>query len=61
MICGAPLSRTTILNVQLDRFPLASVAVHVTVLVPSPNKLPEAGALTTVGCGSHASVTVGAG
>jgi hypothetical protein len=61
VIVGAPLSSTFTLKLQVELFRLASVAVHVTVVVPIAKVLPESGAQTKAGAGSQRSVTVGAG
>jgi hypothetical protein len=56
---GAVVSETTTLNAHAFVLPAASVAVHVTTVVPGANVLPLAGTHTTPGAGSHASVAVG--
>lgn len=43
---GAVVSATVTVNVALPSFSAASVAVQVTVVVPSANELPEAGVQT---------------
>ena len=45
---GNCVSFTRTVNVQVVTLPEASVAVLVTVVVPTGKKLPDAGALTTV-------------
>src|SRR4051812_24998892 len=47
---------TTTLKDFVDELPLASVAVHVTGVVPMANFVPEAGVQATVGFGSCESV-----
>ena len=42
VICGAVLSVTVTLNEQVAIFPFVSVAVYVTVVVPTGNIEPEA-------------------
>jgi hypothetical protein len=56
---GAVLSETVIVNEAVARFPDESVAVHVTVVVPSGKVLPGAGEQTTEGAGSTLSDAVG--
>src|SRR5829696_2216350 len=57
---GAGVSWTTVTwNVALASLPAASVAVQVTVVVPTGNDDPLAGSQATVGEGSVSSVTVG--
>ena len=46
--CGASLSATVTVKVQLDVFPAASVAVATTFVVPRGNADPEAGTLVTL-------------
>jgi hypothetical protein len=55
-IVGAVTSSTVTVKVQLLLLPLVSVAVHVTVVVPSEKVLPEEGVQLTVGLGSQLSV-----
>src|SRR5262245_17381394 len=45
-------------NRQLDWFPASSVAVHVTIVLPSGKRLPEGGAQTISGDGSLQSLAV---
>jgi hypothetical protein len=59
LIVGGPSSRTVTVNVQVAEFPSASVAVQVTVVVPTANALPEGGLHETVGLSSQRSVAVG--
>ena len=54
---GSVVSRTTTLNEPADVLPAASLASHVTVVVPSGKVEPEAGAHVTTGPGSTESVT----
>jgi hypothetical protein len=54
------LLNTVIVKLQEDRFPATSVAVHVTVVVPKGNRLPDGGEHTTSGIGSQISVAVAA-
>ena len=50
VITGGVVSRTTVtVNVQVALFPKASVAVQVTVVVPTGNGDPDAGTQTTLG------------
>src|SRR5258706_1313283 len=56
---GAFACTTTTLNVQVAGLPLASLAVIVTVLVPTGNSEPEAGSAVTEGEGSQLSAAVG--
>jgi hypothetical protein len=49
VITGASVSLTVTVNEQLPGLPDASVAEHVTVVVPFGNTLPEGGLQTTVG------------
>src|SRR5262245_29334291 len=51
-------SATTTGNEHVAWLPDASVAVHVTVVVPRGKKLPEGGTQTTEGAASHPSVAV---
>jgi hypothetical protein len=48
VIAGGCASFTVTVNVQVAVLPAASVAVDVTVVVPTGKKLPDAGTLTTV-------------
>jgi len=48
VIVGGCVSFTVTVNVQVAVLPTASVAVDVTVVVPTGKKLPDAGVLTTV-------------
>jgi hypothetical protein len=59
VIAGAVVSTTVILNVHAEWLPPVSVAVQVTVVVPSAKVFPDGGTHTTVGCGSVSSVAVG--
>jgi len=52
-------ARVTV-NAQLEWLPLASVAVHVTVVVPTGKPDPDSGEQVTVGEGSQLSVAVAA-
>ena len=52
------MSTTVMLKLPLDVLPDASVAVHITAVVPRGNILPDAGTQVTVGLGSTASVAV---
>jgi hypothetical protein len=61
VIDGAVTSCTVTLNVHWALFPLASVAVQVTCVVPSGKILPEAGLQTTVGDASQSSPADGEG
>src|SRR5437868_6376096 len=56
---GEAALNTTTLKAQALVLPLASLAVHVTVFVPSANIEPEAGTHVTVGAGSQLSVAPG--
>ena len=56
---GAVSSTTVTVKVQLAVLPLSSVAVQVTVVVPMPRMLPEAGTATTATTLSQSSVAVG--
>jgi len=58
-IVGAVVSFTVTVNVHDAVFLDASVALHVTVVTPSGNELPEAGEHATVADPPHASVAVG--
>jgi hypothetical protein len=51
---------TVILNVQLPWFPDVSVAVQVTVVIPTGKQNPDAG-VQTVDCTPQLSLLVGAG
>ncbi len=55
---GAVVSCTVTVNDPDELLPAASVAVQVTVVVPSGNVLPDAGEQTTTGDGSLSSVAV---
>jgi hypothetical protein len=55
VMSGGVVSSTVMEKVHELVLPLASVAVHVTSVVPSGKVLPGAGTQTTVGSGSHAS------
>ena len=55
---GAVVSVTVTLKLHEDEFPVLSVAVQLTGVVPNGKKLPEAGAQLTVGLGSTRSVAV---
>jgi hypothetical protein len=57
---GGSLSRTVTVKEQVDLLPEESVAVAVTVVVPTRKDVPEAGSDTIVTSGEF-SVTVGAG
>ena len=50
------MNETTTSNVPVDVFPLASVAVQVTIVVPIANIEPLGGVQVTVGDGSWLSV-----
>src|SRR5262245_46999498 len=52
------LTATVTGNWQVDWLPEASVAVHVTRVVPRGKKLPEGGTHTTTGSGSSSSLAV---
>lgn len=59
---GGVVSRVTrTRNVQVVRFVQSSVAVQVTVVVPTGNKLPDAGTQATATLGSALSVAMGVG
>jgi hypothetical protein len=61
-ITGGVVSRVTrTRNVQVVRLVQSSVAVQVTVVVPTGNRLPEAGAQATATLGSALSVAFGVG
>ena len=60
VIVGACVSFTVTVKVQVAVLPTASVAVDVTVVVPTGKKLPEAGTLAIVTPG-QLSLAVGAG
>src|SRR5262245_24388016 len=47
VIVGAVVSRTVTKKIAVAVFPAASVAEHVTLVIPSANVLPEAGAHVT--------------
>ena len=51
--------RTVTVNVFVAMLPLASVAVQVTRVWPTPKTLPEAGVQVTSGLGSSLSVATG--
>ena len=60
VMTGGVVSRTTVMvKVQVLRFVQSSVAVQVTVVVPTGNELPDAGVQVTVTLGSRLSVAVG--
>jgi hypothetical protein len=59
VICGAVVSCTFTWNVEVALLECASVAVQVTVVVPSANVEPDAGAQCTVTEPSTVSVAVG--
>jgi hypothetical protein len=59
VVTGGCVSLTVTVNEQLDELPDGSVAVHVTVVVPTANVDPLAGTHTVV-TGAQLSVTVGA-
>src|SRR5262249_50784158 len=59
LIVGAVVSVTLTVNDWTSWLPELSVAVHVTVLVPSGNRLPGGGEQLTEGFGSTLSVAVG--
>src|SRR5260370_4421908 len=61
VITGFSVSLTVTLKRQLATLPLASVAVHDTVVVPTGKIDPGCGLQTTVGLGSQLSKTTGAG
>lgn len=57
--CSTDITGLTVtVKLQLDELPLASVAVQVTVVVPTGNVLPEAGEQLTDGLGSQMSEAV---
>ena len=58
VITGAVVSNTVTVKSQLLGFRLESNPLQVTMVVPNPNTLPEAGVHTTVGLVSHRSETV---
>jgi len=59
VIAGAVVSATTLTSKEhIDELPEASVAVQVTVVVPTANTEPEGGEQTTLGAGSQASLAV---
>ena len=43
VITGASVSLTVTINVQVSALPTASIAIHVTVVVPTGNTEPEGG------------------
>jgi hypothetical protein len=49
VITGLVVSTTVTLNVQVDVFPVPSVAVYVTGVVPNANELPDARVAVNVG------------
>src|SRR3954447_5217854 len=53
---GGAVSTTSTVNVDDEWFPLASWALHVTLVVPSANTEPDGGVHTRLGLGSTASV-----
>src|SRR4029079_7004930 len=55
---GGSVSTTVTAKVHSAELPAASVAVHVTVVVPTVNKLPDGGLHTTTGAGSQLSAAV---
>src|SRR6476646_9438053 len=59
LIVGASVSLTVTVKLQFLEFPAASVAVHVTVLLPFGKVEPEAGTHVTVGFPGQLSVAVG--
>jgi hypothetical protein len=59
LMVGAVVSFTVTVNVQVAVLFAASVAVHVTVVVPFWNVDPDAGVQTTVGVPPQVSVAVG--
>jgi hypothetical protein len=60
-IAGTLAEVTVTWNVHVALFPLASVAVQLTVVVPTGKVPPEGGALVTVGFASAMSVAVAGG
>jgi hypothetical protein len=61
-ITGGVVSAFTVtMNVQVLRLVQSSVAVQVTIVVPTGNKLPDAGIQATETLGSALSVAVGVG
>src|ERR1051325_4780446 len=56
---GAWLISTVTVNWQLEEFRLASVAVQITVVVPTTKSEPEAGLQMTLGAESQASIAPG--
>ncbi len=61
MTGGVVSALTVTVNVQVLRLVQSSVAVHVMVLAPTGNRVPEAGLQVMVGDGSRLSVAVGTG
>jgi hypothetical protein len=61
VIVGAAISRTVTTKAHVALFPLSSLAVQVTVVVPTGKVPPEGGAQTTAGVASHTSPTTGVG
>jgi hypothetical protein len=59
LIVGAVVSRTVTVNGLLDVLPALSVALHVTVVAPRANVLPDAGVQETASLPSALSVAVG--
>ena len=59
MIVGGVVSRTVTVNGLLDVLPALSVALHVTVVAPRANVLPDAGVQDTDVAPSTSSVAVG--
>jgi hypothetical protein len=58
VIAGGVVSTTVTVKLQLTLFPLVSVAVQVTVVVPIEKSEPDSGAQTTVGLASQMPVVV---
>jgi hypothetical protein len=48
MICGGVASTTVTVNVQVELLPIASVAVAVTIVVPTGKVEPEGGFTVTI-------------
>ncbi len=61
IIDGGSASLTVTVKLQLETLPELSVAVQVTVVVPTGKIDPGCGLQTTVGLGSQLSKTTGAG
>ena len=57
VITGASVSLTVTINVQVSALPTGSIAIHVTVVVPTENAEPEAG-LQAIEAPAQLSVTV---